>query len=200
MMRPSIAALVALAAWAAGVQAASAAPKVTEKTEYYEISGKTGLELFYDMNRRGPRHGFLTKAIAQTRFEHEFLGEIAHRRGVCRTVGGAFRIDITYIYPKPRNRLEGDLARRWKKFQAHNLSHEKKHGSIARQMAGELDRMMRRFAMKDGPSCRRAIAAMKRDAAHIMERYTRLQREFDRQEHRDGGPVDRSVMMLVGKG
>jgi predicted secreted Zn-dependent protease len=41
----------------------NSAPKVTEKTEYYDISGKTGAELFRSIMRKGPRHGFMSKAI-----------------------------------------------------------------------------------------------------------------------------------------
>lgn len=197
--RQRLSALVAVAALAVGLGSAAAAPRVTEKTEYYEISGKTGIELFYDMNRKGPRHGFLTKAIAQTRFNQEFLGEIVHSRGRCRTVGGGFRLDVTYIYPKPRDRLSGDLARRWKAFQAHNIAHEKMHGRIARDMARDLDRLVRRFSEPDREDCRRAATKMRRDASRIMERYTRLQKEFDAREHRAGGPVDRSVLVLIGK-
>ena len=42
--------------------------KVTEKTGSYAVAGRSGAALLGAMDRRGPKHGFLTRAIAQTRY------------------------------------------------------------------------------------------------------------------------------------
>lgn len=178
---------------------AHAKTRITEKTEYYEISGKTGLELFLDMNRRGPRHGFLTKAIAQTRYETRPDGRFVHEKGVCRIKGGGVTMKITYIYPKPRGTLDADLARRWKLFQADNLRHEQTHGRIARELANEVDTFVRGFAVKDGPSCWKALSRFERELQALYTRNKKKQAAFDLKEHRDGGPVDKSIRILVGK-
>ncbi len=198
-MARTTAALTCVIALAAALAApeANAAPKVVEKVEYYSISGRTGAELLRDMARRGPRQGFLTKAIAQTRYETRADGRLRHAGGVCRFEGGT-TLEVTYIYPKPGNPLDRDLERRWRIFQADNERHEKVHGRIARELAVELDRRLRAFAMKDGPSCWKAKAAVKREREALFDLYEKKQVAFDVKEHREGGPVDRSIEVLLG--
>ena len=188
-----------LAGFALDAGPVNAAPKIVEKVEYYEIGGKTGAELLIDMNRKGPRHGFLTRAIAQTQINSDMKGDMRHADGVCRVVGGAMTLNLTYVYPKPSTPLRGDLARRWDLFQADNVRHEKMHGRIAREMAVELDARLRGFAMKDGPGCGRAILAWQREFKAIVARHNLRQKQFDAVEHRDGGMVEKSILILVGK-
>jgi predicted secreted Zn-dependent protease len=190
---------LALLAYLPLAKSAFAKVKVSEKTEYYEISGKTGVDLYRDMGRRGPRHGFLTKAIAQTRYEVTPEGHMAHEKGLCRIKGAGVTLKITYIYPKPRGPLSADLARRWKRFQADNVRHEQMHGRIAKEFAAAADTYFRRFAVKDGPSCRKAVSQLKREAKALTDRYEKKQVDFDRNEHRDGGAVDKSALALIGK-
>ena len=178
---------------------AHAKARITEKTEYYDISGKTGVDLFLDMNRRGPRHGFLTKAIAQTRYETRPDGKFVHDKGVCRIAGGGVTMKITYIYPKPRGTLDRDLDRRWKLFQADNVRHEQTHGRIAKELAAEIDRYVRGFAVKDGSSCWKALSQFERDIKSFYARNKKKQAAFDLKEHRKGGAVDKSILVLVGK-
>ena len=178
---------------------AAARADVSVKTKYYDIKGKTGLELFYDMNRKGPRHGFLTKAIAQTQFKTDIKGDLAHSNGVCRTRGAKMVMQITYVYPRPVDRLDPALARRWKKFQASNIVHEEMHGRLAKKMVADVNRTMRGFKMEDGQSCRKANAKLMKDLARIIVAYNKSQVDFDKREHRDGGPVEKSVLALVGK-
>ena len=67
-------------------------------------------------------------------------------------------------------------------------------------MATKLDRAISRFSMKDGPSCSRAMAALKQETSRIMARSIVEQKAFDEREHRQGGAVERSVVVLEGKG
>lgn len=177
---------------------AQAAPKIVEKTEYYAVSGTTGRELLVDMNRKGPRQGFLTKAIAQTRYETSTDGDLVHAGGVCRVAGGGVVLTVTYIYPKPSERLGRDLARRWKAFQADNVRHERMHGRIAAEFAARLERYIDDFAVRDGRGCGKARALFRRETKALYRLYEQKQIAFDRREHRANGPVDRSVALLLG--
>jgi predicted secreted Zn-dependent protease len=179
--------------------AGAARADVSVKTKYYDIKGKTGLELFYDMNRKGPRHGFLTKAIAQTQFKTDIKGDLVHSNGVCRTRGAEMMMQITYVYPRPVDKLDSSLARRWKKFQASNIVHEEMHGRLAKKMVADVNRAMRGFKLADGQSCRKANAKLMKELDRIIVAYNKSQVDFDKREHRDGGPVEKSVLALVGK-
>mgnify|MGYP001462645340 CR=1 FL=1 len=179
--------------------AGAARADVSVKTKYYDIKGKTGLELFYDMNRKGPRHGFLTKAIAQTQFKTDIKGDLVHSNGVCRTRGAEMMMQITYVYPRPVDKLDSSLARRWKRFQASNIVHEEMHGRLAKKMVADVNRAMRGFKLADGQSCRKANAKLMKELDRIIVAYNKSQVDFDKREHRDGGPVEKSVLALVGK-
>lgn len=179
--------------------AGAARADVSVKTKYYDIKGKTGLELFYDMNRKGPRHGFLTKAIAQTQFKTDIKGDLVYSNGVCRTRGAEMMMQITYVYPRPVDKLDSSLARRWKRFQASNIVHEEMHGRLAKKMVADVNRAMRGFKLADGQSCRKANAKLMKELDRIIVAYNKSQVDFDKREHRDGGPVEKSVLALVGK-
>lgn len=193
-------AAMGLMAALASVGVANGKPIIKEKTEYYAIRGNTGAELLRDMNRRGPRHGFLRKAIAQTQYTATPYGDLAYGDGVCRAQGAGVTLDMTFVYPKPSHRLSPDLERRWRIFQADNIRHEKVHGRIARQMAAELDRVFASFSMTDSSNCRRSFRRLKGEAEAIHARYEKMQNDFDAREHRDGGAVEKSVRILIEKG
>jgi predicted secreted Zn-dependent protease len=176
-----------------------AAAKTTETTKYYKITGKTGMELFRDMNRKGPRHGFLTKAIAQTQFKTDLRGDIVYQNGVCRTKNARYSMQITYVYPQPTNKLDGALAKRWRAFQASNVQHEHMHGRLGRKLVDDMNRALRGFKMADKQSCRKADAALTRQLDAIIVAYNKSQADFDKREHRDGGPVEKSILALIGK-
>ena len=67
-MRPiAIAAILGFAVMPL-VPADARAASVESKTVTYPISGSNGSELLDAMDRHGPKHGFLTRAIAQTSY------------------------------------------------------------------------------------------------------------------------------------
>jgi predicted secreted Zn-dependent protease len=191
--------LAGLAVAASLALALPAVAKVTETTRYYKITGKTGMELLRDMNRKGPRHGFLTKAIAQTQFKTDLRGDIVRQNGVCRTKNAGYSMRITYVYPQPTNKLDAALAKRWRAFQATNVEHEQMHGRLGRKLVGDMNRVLRGFKMADKQSCRKAEAALTKQLDAIIVAYNKAQTEFDKREHRAGGPVEKSILALVGK-
>lgn len=176
---------------------AQAGPRVTTRTEYYAIRGDTGLELIGQMDRKGPRHGFLRKAVAQTRYTAKPRGKLAYRDGVCRIANAKVEISITVVYPRVTNPLRGKLKRRWALFMKDTVRHERHHIRIARQMAVALDRAIRRFAIRDHPGCYAAKRQYRRAINAIYDEYNRRQEDFDSREHRKGGPVEKSFILLA---
>ena len=175
-----------------------AAPRVSEKTTYYAITGKTGMELLWDMSRRGPKHGFLSKATALTTVNTTFKGDFIYQNGTCRTRNAAFVVSIVYTYPKPKTQLTGDLGRRWRSFYAELQRHEQVHGRLARQMAADVDRKLQ-VSARDTIGCKKTIARVKREIDAIRRQHDKVQKAFDVKEHRDNGPVEKSVLRLIGK-
>jgi len=191
-----------LAGFAVAASLATAVPanaKTTETTKYYNVTGKTGMELFRDMNRRGPKHGFLTKAIAQTQFKPDVRGQIVFQDGICRTKNARYAMQITYVYPKVTGKLDPRLAARWRTFLAAVVRHEQAHGRLGRKLVDDINRTMRNFKMADRQSCRKADAALTKQVNAMVVAYNKSQRDFDKREHRPGGPVEKSTMALIGK-
>ena len=178
---------------------ANAQARVSETTKFYKINGKTGMELLWDMNRKGPKHGFLTKAIAQTQFKTKFLGEVKYSNGYCSSRGGGYALTITYVYPQPEKPLSGVLAKRWRAFQATNVVHEKEHGRIAKKMANAVARKVRGFKAADKPGCRQSMAKLGREIDALIDAQNAEQAAFDKKEHRNHGPVEKSILALVKK-
>ena len=177
---------------------AAAGVKVSEKTRSYEIAGKSGAALLAAMDRRGPKHGFLTRAIAQTRYSVSWTIEWGETRTACRVKKIDGELDIIYTYPSTGS-LPTALDRRWKRFLAGVRKHEKAHGDIARQMARTVEKSIARLSVDDDRGCRRARAEGKRRMAAIYADYEARQIKFDTREHGDGGRVEGLIEALVGR-
>lgn len=176
---------------------ALAAPRITTRTEYYSISGKTGVELIRQMNRKGPRHGFLRKAVAQTRYSVKTQSEFDHEGGICRTHKAGARMSVTIVYPRISNKISARLKSKWAYFMKDTVRHEEAHVRIATEMVTVLDRKLRRFAMKDRSNCRAAARRLRREVQAIYDAYGEKQKDFDAREHRKGGPVEKSFIVLA---
>jgi predicted secreted Zn-dependent protease len=78
--------------WADGV--ARAEPTVRVAVEEYPVLGRTGGEIMKEINRKGPRHGFLVRAIAQTRYALDYRYEAVEAAGSCRVASATVELDI----------------------------------------------------------------------------------------------------------
>lgn len=174
-----------------------AAERVKIKTQNYAISGKSGAELYASMVRHGPRHGFLSRAIAQTSYTVEWQAEVVSKGGTCRVMQARPVLSITYTYPQPSRTMSPEMARRWSKFMAGVKRHEQTHGSIAREMVRAAEVAVKGLKVSDDPSCRKTRMEVKRRADAIYAAYEARQIKFDAREHRDRGNIDRLILSLV---
>lgn len=174
-----------------------AGPKVSSKTTTFAISGASGERILSELERKGPKHGFTSRAIAQTRYTMNSEADWKHADGICAVTRPAVRLDITYIYPRVTGDVPGPLRSRWQRFMAGITKHEEHHGRLAREMAVEADRAISGLKVRDGKSCGRLRAEMKRVVAAVVDRYEARQRQFDVVEHRSGGNVEGLVRSLL---
>ena len=72
-----------------------ASVSIKAKTVTYAISGKDGDALLEAMDRRGPKHGFLTRAIAQTRYVVSWDIDWQEKYGGCRIANAVAGLSIT---------------------------------------------------------------------------------------------------------
>ena len=189
--------LVACMLACGAVVPALAGTSTTVSVETYPISGASGEALVAAMNRNGPRHGFLARAIAQTRYAVDW--ELRWRRSgrSCRLVESTARLSIAYRYPALSRTASPVLNKRWKAFMAGVRRHEETHGRIAREMVAAAHRSAAKVGFADDPSCRRAKAEVERRVKATYAVYEKRQLRFDEVEHRDGGKVDRLLGSLI---
>lgn len=171
--------------------------KVKSTTKTYAISGSTGDELLSQMDRKGPKHGFLTRAIAQTRYAITWdIAWSSDDKG-CRVDDVNAKLDITYSYPRVTSKLAPPLRKRWETFLRGVKKHEEMHGAIARRMVAAAERSVSKVAIRRDPNCRAARAEAKRRVDAVYAKYEAEQRRFDDIEHRDGGNVSSLVDRLT---
>ncbi|QPC88664.1 DUF922 domain-containing protein [Mesorhizobium sp. NBSH29] len=175
---------------------ANAGVKVTIKQASYEISGKSGATLLDAMDRSGPKHGFLTRAIAQTRYTVGWNIVWAQNGKQCRVKKADALLSITYTFPQLKDRLAPDMQRRWTGFIKGVTRHEETHGRIARQMVTAADRVVSATRMAHDPGCRQSQALVKKKVATIYAEYEKRQVLFDKKEHSSHGNVESLVLAL----
>jgi len=176
---------------------AVARPQVTLSIRYYPVKGTTGLQLVEEMDRIGPKQGFMSRAIAQTVYSLQYGADYAASGGICRVKKTRVKLDITQIFPKLADKPSPSLARRWARFMAGVRRHENTHVRIARDLANVSERTILRTVTHDDPNCRRMRALLKRTIRGIYADYDAKQNAFDRKEHREGGHIEKLVMALV---
>jgi len=176
---------------------AAAGTKVVSRVETYTVTGTTGRALVQAMDRSGPRHGFMARAIAQTSYKVDWQLDVKPDGNGCRVLGATGTLNVTYIFPRAASPLAPALAGRWKRFLAGVRKHEQNHGRIARDMVAAAGKAVRGVAVPEDRSCWKTRAEAKRRIAAVSALYEKRQVAFDMREHRDGGPVERLVAALV---
>jgi predicted secreted Zn-dependent protease len=198
MRRAGCAAILSMAAAFCLSGQAEASVKVKTKTTSYRISGKSGDALLDAMDRKGPKHGFLTRAIAQTGYTVSWEIDWRERDGGCVIANAAAVLTITYNYPEVTGALSPDLERRWQRFMAGVRKHEETHGRLAREMVAAAEKRLTHLSIKNDSGCRKTQAEMKRRIAAVYDKYEARQLAFDDVEHSEGGNVERLVNRLSG--
>ena len=177
--------------------AALAGVKVTEKVRSYAVSGNSGQALLDGMDRRGPKHGFLTRAIAQTSYTVSWKFEWGETAKACRMKRADGLLAITYTFPQASGALSPDLKRKWANFTTGVRKHENTHGQIARRMVRAAEKSVDGLTIAGDRGCIKTRREVKRRMAAVYAEYEARQVRFDAVEHREGGPVDKLIKALM---
>jgi len=177
---------------------ASAGVKTIVKTRTYDITGTTGAGLVVAMNRRGPKHGFMTHAIAQTGYTVNWAFDLSQDKGVCRLRQANGTLNLTYTYPRVASTVTPALRKRWNRFFTGVRAHEGTHGRIAGQMMQAAERSVRGLKFANDPQCNKTRSEARRRMEAAYKAYEAKQVAFDIREHSDGGHVENLIEALVG--
>jgi predicted secreted Zn-dependent protease len=171
--------------------------KTSVRTETYGISGRTGEDLLDAMDRNGPRHGLLARAMAQTRYKVDWKFDWLKSGGKCRLQSADATLSIVYRYPELVRPASRKLAQRWKTFIAGVRRHEEMHGKIARQMVASIHRSVSGMTIGDDRHCSKSQRKVERLIESGYDEFEARQARFDEREHAEGGNVDRLLWLLA---
>lgn len=176
---------------------AVAGSKVITHIRTYDIAGESGRALIEAMDKSGPKHGFLTRAIAQTSYTVDWNFDLKAKADVCRVRAASATLDMTYMYPRVTTPMSPALRKRWERFFAGVRAHEQTHGRIARQGITAGERAVAGLAVANDPHCIKTQREAQRQVDAIYKEYEAKQVVFDQREHREGGRVEALVANLV---
>ncbi|PLP59726.1 hypothetical protein CYK37_10520 [Mesorhizobium loti] len=178
---------------------AVAGSKVVTHVRTYDIAGESGQALIDAMDKSGPKHGFLTRAIAQTSYTVDWDFDLKAKADVCHLRAASATLDMTYMYPRVTTPMSPALRKRWQRFFAGVRAHEQTHGRIARQGIAAGERAIADLAVANDPHCIKTQREAQRRVDTIYDEYETKQVVFDQREHRNGGRVEALVAKLVGE-
>lgn len=187
--------LVALGAFCA--PQASAGTKVLVQTRTYDIAGNSGAALIEAMDSKGPKHGFMTHAIAQIAYTVDWKLGVIQDKGSCRIRQANGTLNLFYTFPRVASPATPALTKRWTRFFAGVRAHEETHGRIAREMMRATERSITGLKVADDPYCYKARSEARRRIQAAYAEYEAKQNAFDAREHRDGGHVEHLVAALM---
>lgn len=173
---------------------------VKERTKYYQISGRTGIELGRAMlaGASGPinkRH-----AIAATEASYGIGdAEIVARNGRCVVEEVTVTLELTYHLPKWRgaNRASARLRRNWTGFFSELTRHEYQHGQIAREGARELEKTLMSMSGTIAFNCNDFGAFSTIRLNLLANRIKQRQLAFDRRENLRTSRISRLQATLL---
>ncbi|AZO70758.1 MULTISPECIES: DUF922 domain-containing protein [unclassified Mesorhizobium] len=178
---------------------ASAGTRVLVQTRSYDIAGNSGAALVEAMDSKGPKHGFMTHAIAQTAYTVDWELGVIQDKGSCRLKQANGTLHLFYTFPRVASPATPALKKRWDRFFAGVRAHEQTHGRIARQMMRATERSITGLKVADDPYCYETRREARRRIQAAYAEYEARQNAFDAREHRDGGHVEHLVAALMGR-
>ncbi|ETA72103.1 MULTISPECIES: DUF922 domain-containing Zn-dependent protease [Mesorhizobium] len=197
MRRTVLTCLVAIGALFA--PQASAGTRAVIQTLTYDVTGSSGAALVDAMDRKGPRHGFMTHAIATTAYTVDWDLDAGQGNGFCRIRGVNGTLNLSYTFPHLAPPATPALKRRWNRFFAGVRAHEETHGRIAREMMRATEKSITGLRIANDPSCYKARREAQLRIRAVYAEYEAKQNAFDRREHSSGGHVEHLIAALTGK-
>lgn len=192
--------LALTAAILAAPAAAEAGWKPVERVETYQVSGRSGIDLYRSIGEKGPTVG-VGRVIAYTDFKLLWSRDYRPQPdGSCTLVTARPSLTITYRLPKAPADLPAATQRAWKTFLAGIAAHEKMHGDIIVDMVRQIEAVSVGLNAPADPGCKKVREALQAKLGPLSQAQRQRSRDFDRDEMSDGGNVHRLILALVNGG
>lgn len=182
-----IASFIAILFVAITLNAAEARVTIRESTKYYNIRAKNAQEVFRQISRNGLMRRGSQHAVATTQIVMKMDRVNIQRRGRrCVVKNVRVKLTLVYSYPRWRNIKQSSRSARnkWKRYYKQVVRHEKNHGALAKKMARNVERSVRKLTSRSSRNCSALTRNLKRAFNKINRQHDRQQSAFDKREHR----------------
>ncbi|MCW0000095.1 DUF922 domain-containing protein [Pararhizobium sp. YC-54] len=171
--------------------------QAVENVEAYSVAGKTGAELYASIGQRGPKVGNGGRAIAFTNFKLTWSRKYEPQGNACVLVSARPKLIITYVLPKPAERLPAPIAKNWETFISGVRRHELVHGDYIKDMVKKIEAVSVGLSVPDDPKCQKIRADLTARLGELSRAQRQQSRDFDRTELSNGGTIHQLVLALV---
>jgi predicted secreted Zn-dependent protease len=180
--------------------AAHADWKPVEKIEHYQVSGRSGIDLYRSIGENGPQVG-VGRAIAFTDFKLLWSRDYRPQPdGSCTLASARPSLTIIYRLPKASGDMPAATRRLWETFVTGVAAHEKVHGEFIVDLVKAIEATSIGLSAPNDPDCQKVRAELQSRLGPLSQEQRRRSREFDQVELTDGGNVHRLVLALVNGG
>lgn len=192
MLKNSIWLLATFLVLAFGIVDSNAKVIIKEKTQYYNVTGKTGKQVHSKLGRRGPWKMRRKHAIAATQRTFDFKNiKFSERGNKCVLTNVDVHLNLIYYYPRWINKKKASkkLQKLWASFSRELVRHEKTHGKYFKETMRQFERELLRIKGKRSNDCvgMADIARSRLDKAY--KKGEAKHTAFDRREKRASSKV-----------
>lgn len=165
---------------------------IKEQTKTYNVSGKSGRQVYAKFGRRGPWKMRRKHAIAATQREFDFKNiKIAERGKKCAFVKMDIYLSLTYYYPNWTNKNSASkrAQKLWRNFMRELVRHEKTHGKFFKETLRQFEKELIKISGKSFKSCREMNAIAQRRLETAYKKGQARHDAFDRRERKPSAKV-----------
>lgn len=151
--------------------------RLTEKTQYYSVTGKSKQEISKSIKRNAPHRKGKEYYPAYTQTDIKYTYSWSSLKGRCAVKKIIVFLTLTYVYPRLVDQPSPAVQRWWDDKIKRFIIHEKIHGDISKRAAYELDRTIRSLQNLDCKNAKNIISAK---AKSIVKQMKQKQIEYDK--------------------
>ena len=177
--------------------AAQADWQAIENVQPYSVAGKTAAELYASIGERGPKVGNSGRAMAFTNFKLTWTRKYEPQGNACVLAVARPKLIITYVLPKPAERLPAPVAKKWETFISGVHKHELVHGDLIKDMVKKIEAVSVGLSVADDPKCQKIRKELTARLGELSRSQRQQSRDFDRAELSNGGNIHQLVLALI---
>jgi predicted secreted Zn-dependent protease len=171
--------------------------QAVEHVQAYAVAGKTGAELYASIGERGPKGWKCRPRHGLYQLQADLDAEI-RAAGQCLCPDGCpAKLIITYVLPKPAERLPPPIAKSWDVFISGVHQHELVHGELIKDMVKKIEAVSVGLTVADDPKCQKIRTELTARLGQLSRAQRQQSRDFDQAELNSGGNIHQLVLALI---